>query len=301
MTPRQIIAEAWAIARRERKLRRWGMTFSLLETLLDVKLISYQLYFLWEYLHGGQAGFFDVEIQLFHSVPFWFFLTFVIGFSLMVLIELVIPHVAQGAIIGLGAKAYQGQELTGGFLLAVYNFLPIFAIHELFVLSSLTTAVTAMSLVLRYVEGSMKIPVIIGIGALWFLSTILKFFGSFAEEAVVIRRMSVFSGLGQSFHLIVSYLGHIMFLLLLLFVISIRILINMVTVLLIPGVMLGIGFLMATFLSQTLSIMVAVVIGFGLILLAGYCFAYLHVFKQTVWTIAYLELSKKKDVSVILD
>ena len=64
MTPRQIIAEAWAITRREWLLRRWGCTSSLFELLLSIKLIGYQVYFLYEYFWGdGKAGFFDVEIK----------------------------------------------------------------------------------------------------------------------------------------------------------------------------------------------------------------------------------------------
>lgn len=301
MTPREIIAEAWSITRRERKLWRWGMTFSLLETLLNIKLIGYQAYFYWELTHGGSAGFFDVEIMLYHSIPFWLFLTLVLSFTFLVIIELFIPHMAQGAIIGLAAKSYRGEPLKGGFLLAVYNFLPIIAIHELFVLSSLTTCVTAVSLVIRYVDGSIKNMIIIGIFVLWFISNILGFFGSFAEEAVVIRRTSIFEGLSQSFKLIISYLSHIMFLLVLLFVISIRILVNMVTVLLIPAIMVGVGMLFALFLSKALSILIAVLIGIALIVVASYFFAYLHVFNQTVWTIAYLELSKQKELHVIVD
>ena len=301
MTPREIIAEAWSITRRERRLWRWGMTFSLLETLLNLKLLSYQAYFFWEFSRGRPAGFFDVEIVLYHSIPFWLFLTIVITFTLMVTAELFVPHMAQGAIIGLAAKAYRGEPLKGGTLLAIYNFLPILAIHELFVLSSLATSVTVTSLVLRYVNGSIKTGIIIGIFVMWFISNILKFFGSFAEEAVVLRRTSIFEGLSQSFKLIISYLSHIMFLLVLLFVISIRILVNMVTILLIPAVVIGLGMLLALFLSKTLSILIAVLIGIGLIVLASYFFAYLHVFNQTVWTIAYIELTKQKDLHVILD
>lgn len=301
MTPREIIAEAWAITRREKSLRRWGMTQALLETLLDLKLFSYQAYFLWEYMQGKQSGFFDIEILLYDAVPFWFFLTFIIALTLLVVVELFIPHMAQGAIIGLAAKSYRGDELKGGFLLAIYNFVPLFAIHEIFVLASATTAITVISLILRYVDGSFHVPLIIVIALLWGLSNVIKFFASFAEPAVVVRRVSVFTALGQSFQLIVGYLGHVMFLLLLLFVISIRIIINLVTVLLIPGIAMGVGFLLAFFLPTALSVMIAVIISIGLVLLASYFFANLHVFKETVWTIAYLELSKKKDLSVILD
>lgn len=301
MTPREIIAEAWAITRREKALRRWGVSAAFLETLLDVKLVSYQAYFLWEYLQGGQAGFWDIEILLFHSVPFWAFLTIVGLLGFMIVIEFFVPHMALGAIIGLAAKSFRGETVRGGFVLAIYNFLPIFTVREIFFLGSISTVATAISLVLRYVPGDMKTPIIIGLAALWIISNILKFFASFAEEAIVVRRRGMFVALGESFKLIISNLGHVMFLLLLLFVISIRILINMLTVLVIPGLTIGLGYLLATILSPVLSTIIAVCVGIVLIVLAGYFFGYLHVFKETVWTITYLELSGKKDLSVIVE
>ena len=301
MTLREIIAEAWAITRREKSLRRWGMTYSLLETLLNLKLFSYQAYFLWEYMQGHQSGFFDVEVMLYNSVPFWFFLTFVISLTLMVVVELFIPHMAQGAIIGLAAKSYRGDEMKGGFLLAVYNFFPIFAVHEIFVLAGTPMMITVVSLILRYMDSTLQTSLIIGVVIMWVISNILKFFASFAEPAIVIRRVSIFEALGQSFKFIISYMSHVLFLLLLLFVISIRIIINLVTVLVIPAIAIGIGFLLAFFLSTSLSVMIAVVISVILIFLASYFFANLHVFKEAVWTVAYLELLKKKDLSIIVD
>lgn len=301
MTPREIIAQAWAITRREKRLRRWGIAAAFLETLLDVKLVSYQAYFLWEYLQGGQAGFWDIEILLYQSVPFWAFLTIIITFGLMVLIEFFVPHMALGAIIGLAAKSFRGERVRGGFVLAIYNFLPLFTVREIFLFSSIATAATAISLVLRYVPGDIKTPIVIGIALLWTISNILKFFASFAEEAIVVRRHGMFHAIGESFKLIVSNLGHVMFLLLLLFVISIRIFINMLTVLVIPGVTIGLGYLLATVLSAALSTLIAVLVGIALIVLAGYFFGYLHVFKETVWTITYIELSGRKDVSVIME
>jgi hypothetical protein len=57
MMPRQIIAEAWKIAQREKQLKRWGFAASFFATLLNVKLIGYQLYFLHAYMVGNKVGF----------------------------------------------------------------------------------------------------------------------------------------------------------------------------------------------------------------------------------------------------
>lgn len=302
MTPREIIAEAWAITTREPSLRRWAFASSLLETLLSLKLIGYQAYVAYEHFFGGgEAGFFDLEIWLYNRVPLWFFLPFIITLGLMVVIEFFFPHVALGALIGLAAKSYRREEVKGGLVLGLYNFFPIFALHEFLTLSSISTLVSVTSLILRYVDGAIQ-HLAIGMAIFLFcFSMVLKFFFSFAEEAVVTQKMGVFSAIGRSFKLIVSHLGQIVFLLLLLFVISLRILINAIMVILIPGIIVGLGLILTTILPETVSYSIAGLVGLGLVIGASYMFAYIHAFKTTVWTLTYLELIKHKDLDVILD
>lgn len=302
MTPREIIAAAWAITTREPQLRRWAFTSSLLETLLRVKLIGYQVYFAYEYfLNGGEAGFFDIELWLFNALPLPVFLLFIIAFILLVVVEFFFPHICTGALIGLSAKSYRKEEVKGGLVLGLYNFFPIFAIHEFLTLGSLSTIITVCSLILRYIDGPIGSFVITMVLILFFFSLLLKFFFSFAEEAVVIQKMGIFSAIGRSFKLIVSHLSHIVFLLILLFVISLRIIINAIAVILIPGIILGLGLLLATILPTAISYTISGIVGLGLIVAASYLFAYIHAFKVTVWTITYLELVKHKDLDVIMN
>lgn len=300
MTPREIIAEAWAITCRESAMRRWGCTSAFFELLLSIKLISYQIYFLYEYFSGnGGVGFFDVEITMYNSMPHWFFWTFIIILLLLFAIEFFFPHMALGAIIGLGAKSHMGEPMKGGTVLALYNFFAIFAIHEMFVLGSLSTSITLTSVIVRYIDGNAKTAVIALLWIVWAFSNLLRFFFSFSEEVVVIDKIGIFEALGKSFKLIISYLGHIMFLLLLLFVISLRIILNAAIVIVIPGIIIGIVLFLGMFLSTLLTWIIGGVIGIVMTVIASYFFAYLHVFKQTVWTITYLELRKHKDLDVI--
>lgn len=302
MTPREIVAEAWAITMRERSIRGWSFTSSFCETLLKLKLLLYQFYFMYKYFQTGTgAGFFDVELYLLRHIPFWAFLAFVIVFALAVAIEFFMPHLCLGAIIGLGAKAQRGEPVRGGLVLALYNFFPIFAIHEFLILSSFTTTITVLSLMLRYIDHPLKVPSIVGLLLVFAFSNILRFFFSFAEEGVVIEKHGVFVSFGRSFKFVISHLGHVMFLLLLLVVISLRIVLNAAMVIILPGVIIGLSFLLALFFSKALSYLIAGFVGIALVLVASYFFAYLHAFKQTVWTITYLEFLKHRDLDVILD
>jgi len=301
MSPREIIAEAWAITIREPLLRRWQFTSSLLETLLSVKLIGYQLYFGYNYFFLGEApGFFDVELLIIKAWPIWLSSTVIGLFILLVLTEFFLPHLCLGAIIGLGAKAHRKEPVKGGLVLGLYNFFPIFTIHEFLTLSSISTFITASSLTLRYVEGPLGRFSIIVMAILFVFSLLLKFLFAFAQESVVIQKMGIFQAIGRSFKLIVSHLGHIVFLLLLLFVISIRILINAMMIVLVPGVIIGLALILTTILPHSVSYGISGIVGLVLIVAASYFFAYLDAFKQTVWTITYMELSKEKDLDVIV-
>ena len=226
MTPREIIAEAWSITTRERSLRRWGFTAALFETLLDVKLLIYQVYFLISYLQGDPIGFFKIEELLFSNLPFWGFLTFIITLIVLFTVEIFLPKMCLGAIIGLAAKAHKKEDVKGGLVLALYNFFPIFAIRELFVLGSTTTMITVISLILRYMGEGFRGMLISLTIFIWVLSNLFRFFANFAEEEAVIRKSGVFRSIGRSFKLIVSHLRHVVFLLMLLFIISLRILLN---------------------------------------------------------------------------
>jgi hypothetical protein len=301
MTPREIIAEAWAITTREPLLRRWSFAQSLLETMLSVKLIGTQAYFAYEHFFGsGEAGFFDIEIAIYNALPLWGSLTIITTFIVMVVVEFFAPHLCLGAIIGLAAKSYRGEEVKGGLVLGLYNFFSIFTIHEFLTLSSISTMITLTSFAMRYSDGPIQSLFITMAGIFFVVSMILKFFFSFAEEAVVTQKLGAFEAIGRSFKLIVSHLGHVVFLLLLLFVISLRIVINAVMVVLIPAIIMGLGLLLTFVLPEVISYSIAGLVGIALIIGASYMFSYIHAFKTTVWTLTYLELIKHKDLDVIM-
>jgi len=70
---------------------------------------------------------------------------------------------------------------------------------------------------------------------------------------------------------------------------------------LLPGIAIGIGFLFTLFLPHALSYTIGACIALLLLFVVSYFVAYLHVFRQTVWTLTYLELSARKELDVIVD
>jgi len=299
LTPREIIAQAWTITTTERALKRWGFFGTFFRLLLDIKLIAYQLYFLYAFVIAGKpVGLFDDVIWAFDHMPFWLFVTVVTTFLVLLFIEFFIPSFADGAIIGLGAKAHNREPVRGGFILAMYNFFPIFAVHEIFVFSGLNLLITASSILLRYGGGLAGFTIVVAV-LLWLISSVLKFFASFAEPAIVVQKTGIFNAIARSIKLIFSYPSHVIFLILLLLIISIRVFINTVVAILIPGIVFGIGLTMTFFVNPVISFGISAFIGLILIFITAYFFTYLHVFKQTVWTIMYMELMKQKELDTI--
>jgi len=298
MNPRDIIAQAWAITLKERQLRRWGFASALLETMLSTKLLIYQTWFLISYLQGDPIGFFaDVE-WLGQYLSFGWVATIVTVFLILIFIEWIFPHFAKGAIIGLAAKSYKKEEVKGGLVLAVYNFFPLFAIHEFFFISSVSMVITLSSIMVRYAPEIA--PFGIGMMCILFVfANILRFFFIMSEEGVVIRKLGIGEAMKASFKLVISYLGHVVFLLILGFLISLRILLNVLMIFLVPGVIIGVVFLFGSFLPFGVAILIGAIIGIIIIGLASYLFAYLEIFRQNVWTITYLELSRLKELDVI--
>jgi hypothetical protein len=299
MSPREIIAEAWLMTTRESKIFRWGLISSVLETLFDLKIVTYQLYFLYSYMQGDPIGFFKIEELLYEFLPFPVFLMVIISIIVLFVVEILATKLCMGAIIGLAAKSHKKEELKGGLVLAIYNFFPIFALQELFVLGKIGIAITICSLILRYVGGGLAVPMIIITMTAWLVSLILRFFASFAEEASVIHKKGVFPAIRKSIKLIISHIGHVFFLLVLLVMISIRILINALVLFVIPAIIIGLALFLTLFLSHAVTIVITAIAGVILVGFASYFFAYLHVFQQTVWTITYMELSKLKELDII--
>jgi hypothetical protein len=302
MNPRAIIAQSWAITKGNKDLRRWGFVSSLFETLRTIEIFLYQSYFLYWYFNGKVVGWLSVEILFFDMMPIWLFVIVTIVLILILLLEIFIPTIATGALIGLAAKAYRKEETKGGLVLALYNFLPILETHGLFLISNIIAVVTVWSLILRYGgdDAGLKVSVMSLLAFIWIFGMTFRFLASFSEEGIVIRKYGVFKAIGRSFKLIISYLSHVVFLLLMLIMITLRILINAIMIFLVPGAAIGLGLLLAFFLPKALSYTIAFIVGLILVVLLSYFLAYLHVFKQTVWTITYLKLSEKKDLDVIL-
>jgi hypothetical protein len=133
----------------------------------------------------------------------------------------------------------------------------------------------------------------------WVISNILKFFSSFTESGIVVEKLGVFESGAKSVKLIFSYMTHVVFLTALLMIISMRIVINTLIIVLVPAAVMGGGLLLTYVARPAISYTIAGLLGLVLTVIAAYFFTYLHVFKQAVWTVMYMELIKEKELDKV--
>lgn len=298
MNPREIIAQAWVYTMKEGGMRRWGFASSFVETLLTLELVSYQTWLAYSYWHNKPAGLLHLKTILINTIGLNGFIAVVTGVVLLAIIGWLFPHIARGAVIGLAAKCHRKEPVQGGLVLGVYNFFAIFAVHQLLVLSGITTVISVCSIAIRF-GGSIAPIVVIAIIGLWLFTLMLEFFWIFSEEAIVIHKISVPAAIRKSIKLVISHLGHIVFLMLLLFFIILRIVGNLLMVILVPAIIIALGTGLAQLFSPIVSYSTAGMLGIIIIGISSYFFAYIDIFRQTVWTLTYMELSKLKELDII--
>lgn len=300
MNPREIIAQAWVYTMKEGGMRRWAFANSFFQTVLSVQILAIQVIFLYSYFQGSPLGYLDIQNAALDIMPLWMYITILVLIGIFTLIAWTFPHLAKGAMIGLAAKCHRKEPVIGGLVLGVYNFFPIFGVHQLLILSGIMPVISLSSFAIRY-AGSIAPVFIIAIVALWLFTLIFEFFWIFTEEGLVINKIGIRESIRKSTKLVISHLGHIVFLFLLLFFIILRIVGNLLMVVLVPAIVISIGFVLALFLPTLASYSIAAVLGLILIGIASYFFAYIDIFRQTVWTITYMELSKLKEMDIIED
>lgn len=304
MNPRELIAEAWRITIAHRRiLLPWGALEAFVVMIAAVCFVTYQGFVLSIFFRTGNLsswGSIADSVRPFAAEHPGLIIALIIAAAIYGILWLLVPRLATGAIIGLAAKIHCGDEPKGGLVLAIFNCMPLLELAAAFALIDGKTVFSLWSLLVRYMGAT---DVIFGTSIvlmlIWTVSFIFQFLFMFAEEAIVVRKMGVFHSIGHSFKLVISYLGRIVLIGILLLVIILRIILNAIVIFVIPATVLGLGFLLARFLPEFVSFTISGILGLAIAILASYFLGYVTVFKNTVWTITYLELSKERELDVI--
>lgn len=302
---RKIIGEAWEFTQNNRKLIIWyAFIPAVLTTLAGILYLLYQYYaFLTSPTLGGAQesvvfivirGVYEmVRDNLAGTVPL------LIAAGIVGLLYIVVPSLCEGAIIQLIARKRNSQSVRtrDGIRYGILSFLPLFE-YSWLVRTFSIVGVSAWAAFITRNLGWSALETFSPILILYaIVGVILTLLFTYTEFFIVIDDRRVIESIAKSSVLVMTHLQETILLSLLMLIISIRILVQIVFVLLIPAVMLAIVYFFASTTVPLVAIWVAIGVGLLLLYIAAYLSATIHVFAASVWTFTFLELTSEEDVS----
>lgn len=301
---REIIGEAWEFTQHNKRLIIWYAFFpALLTTLVGIVYLGYQYLFLLNSpAFGADEGFLLkfissvldlIRANISSTVPLF------IATGIIVILYILIPSLCEGAIIQLIARKRNDQEVRtrDGFRYGIMSFLPIFEYSWLVRTFSIFSVLTLSTMIIRGLgwEGFQTLSPILIVFAL--AGIILTLLFTYTEFFIVIDDRRVIESVAKSSVLVMTHLEETILLSILMLIISIRILIQIVFVLLIPAAMITIAYFLTSSTIPGLALGLAAVVGLILLYIAAYLSATIHVFAASVWTFTFLDLTAQKDES----
>ncbi|MBU0667760.1 hypothetical protein KJ951_01830 [Patescibacteria group bacterium] len=302
---RKIIGEAWEFTQSNKKLIIWyALIPSILTTLAGIIYLVYQYYSLVSsplFENWNQSFLMLVASKAFQIVRdnFSVSLPIIIVIAVVGILYLLVPSFCEGAIIQLVARKRNGQDIRtrDGFRYGILSFLPLFEY------SWLTRTFSPFSIFFWLLFLSRNL----GWTALYTFWPIFFIFGIFGiiltvlfiytEFFIVIDDRKVIDSVYRSSVLVMTHLEETILLSILMLIISVRILIQILFVLLIPALMLGIVYLIASATLPLIAFVIAGIVGLILLYIAAYISGTIHVFAASVWTFTFLELTSEMEVS----
>lgn len=306
MLYKRIIQEAWQFTQAHKRLVKWYAFFpAILTTVAGIVFIVYQYMsfvtsdvlfeehresFLYRIM-SVYAGLFDTSTKLGVTVT--------ILLVIAVIMYLFIPVFCQGALIQLIARHRNGEivKVRNGVSHGLLNFLPLFEYSVILRSFTLTSIFGEGAFILRNFGWGWFEALIVPLILMVCVSLLLTLFFTYSEYFMVIDKKKVFSSMKASTLLVIKHWQHTFLILILMVIIGLRILVNVLIVLIIPGVIIGI---VAIFVYSTALMKLGVIVGglVGLFALyaASYFNAILDVWAKTIWVYLFLELTTQKEM-----
>lgn len=296
---RGIIRESWQITAKNKTLHTFGVISSMLTLVVGIVYMLYRVQYFFPRAIPG-LSFFSLG-NLIYCLTNYTSITLIVAAcaGAVFLAYLIVPIWCEAALIATIARIREGHAEHYGFGRAssfgFQSFLPLFEYEALTVVFDITRSYTILLFVWRYFGATFllqSLPAILFILIFIFLMSIALIYSRYN---IVLHHGEIFKSIMKSFTLVFFYLGETVILGVLVLLIGIRTIINFVLVFAIP-----VGFVaLISYLIQSLavwaSLLIAALIGFVVFIFVIRIAAALHVFVTAVWTIAFLELSGRKD------
>jgi hypothetical protein len=304
MNYRKIIGEAWYFTQENKKLIVWfAFIPSFLSTVVGVFYILYQFYAFKSsplFEDWQQSFTFVVVKEVFNLVMEHMdnLVPLFIVAGILVLLYFFLPPLMDGAMIQLIARKKNKQDvrIRDGLRYGFMSFLPLFSFYLITRTYNFFSIASDASFLIRNLGPgvfNLLLPLLILITV---LSIILTLIFMFTEYYIVIDDCRVTKAMAKSAVLTVQHWDTTIFISFLMLIISIRIILQVVFVLLVPGIIFMVIFYFAASTIPFFGLIIGAVMAVAALFLASYLGAIVHVFMTSVWAFTFLDLTNEPEI-----
>lgn len=301
MNYREIVAEAWEFTQENKKLAIWyGAVPAFFSTGVGIGYIIYQYFsFLASKLfqnwpHSFSVVFLTDAFDILQRNRGFIFPLIIVAI-IVAFGYFVVPVLCQGALIQMIARRKNGQFVPGkkGLTYGMLSFLPLFEYNAMIQTFGVTSIFSTLAFAMRNLGWGILGTVVPLFVFVLVAALILAIFLTYTEFYIVIDSEGVFSSIAKSFNLVVKHAEETLLLTILMLIISLRIILQMFFVLLIPAAALGVVYLLAAANLPNLGLALGGGIALVGLLGAAYLNGIIHTFAVAVWTFTFLRLTSE--------
>ncbi len=306
MDYKAVIKDAWVLARDDRRLFWWwAFAPALVSIIVGVGYFLYQV-MAFNYSPIAQSG--DHSAGFMGMMVKWIFefmssntsmgIVMIIIAAIVGILYFVYPTFCQVALIQLLARIRNGQKVSmiDGVTYGALGFVKLFEYHLLIKTFSLLAMVTEAMFILRNLGWDAFKIMVIPFILFAILGLVLMLFLTYTDFYIVIDEEGVIKSMGKSMKLVILNWRHTFLILILMLLISLRIIVNIMLILLVPSLIFIAAGLLATLTLAKIGIALGIVVGIAGLIFASYLTGVLEVFANAVWVFTFLELTEKGEV-----
>ena len=288
---KEIILKAWNIINEDSKIKKVYFGPGIISILFLTILLVYQVIYTYVELFNKKEEALVVILNFFHSS---YFLETLIGFGIFVLLYIFINPLFEGSLIQYIHKKNISWEasFSQSFGNGIYRFLPLFEYNNIFNQFKFISVINIYLFCLRFIGVDYISYLNAAFLFLLGISTVINILFSYARFEIVLNDKKALESISESVRIAILNLPTTIRLYFFLFFVNIRVIINFIVFLLFPILIA----LSVTYISsQVFLIITLVLVGCTfvfLIVVLGYLWGVMDIFKTAIWYFAYMEWKK---------
>jgi len=206
---------------------------------------------------------------------------------------IILPPIFHGTLIHAVMKIKDYEPIEGSVEIGVRRFFPMFELGLLTGSFSIITLFTEGSFVIRWWGVNIFLFVLPILLFVVMVGLIISFLFTYAEYFIVLDNKKLMDSIKESTVLVLSNLRKTFLIFVLMVLISARIILNVILVLIIPGLIVLLGGYVATTLWATIGLILISILGLAVLLVSSYLLGLFRIFTTAVWVLTYDILAHK--------